>query len=521
LKSGLDEMRRIIRETEPQRPSNRLSTFPGDELTTTAQRRRTEAPKLLYQLRGDLDWIVMKCLEKDRTRRYETANGLATDVRLHLASEPISARPPSVAYQCRKTVARHKTAFVAAATIVAALVVGFTVSTWLFLKERDARRRAVVAEAVQAKLHLESEAARRKAEAGQTALLYWQALDALPSVTKEEQTQLRTFEAMDNPTALAARYNGAFKLLHRAATIKSGCDWAINGEDGLETWTPNFRRIRHAADAGCLRAYVALSKDDPEEARRNLMSVFVLGRHAAVAGTLAAVMAQVEVESRIMDFVAQHFGQFPSDVMTRFAADLRTAPARVDVARGAHAEQSGPQWVVREIQKAQIESAGDERKAMLRAREILEEWLGPGAWTDQVIAATGGTIAGVIAYIRQTAPYYESLQRIATAAPANLQIETVNAARAIENSTNLVVQRILPNLERARRREMEAVARLAMLEAANLYLREGRTGLLTVRDPFGNGPLAHRPIAAGFELRSVLSDYGYDGSLAFVTVKGR
>jgi serine/threonine protein kinase/dienelactone hydrolase len=108
LASGLDEMRRTIREQEPVRPSTRLSTLSGEELTTTAKRRGTEAPKLIHLVRGDLDWIVMKCLEKDRVRRYETANGLANDVERHLKHEPVVARPPSTAYRARKFIRRNR-----------------------------------------------------------------------------------------------------------------------------------------------------------------------------------------------------------------------------------------------------------------------------------------------------------------------------------------------------------------------------------------------------------------------------
>jgi serine/threonine protein kinase len=82
MASGLDAMRKIIREQEPVRPSTRFLTLQGADLTTTAKRRSTDTTKLLHQLRGDLDWIVMKCLEKDRTRRYETANGLVADIRM-------------------------------------------------------------------------------------------------------------------------------------------------------------------------------------------------------------------------------------------------------------------------------------------------------------------------------------------------------------------------------------------------------------------------------------------------------
>src|SRR5438045_3334498 len=91
LRAGLDEMRRTIREKEPDRPSTKLSTMMEGELTATAKRRHTDSPKLMSAVRGDLDWIVMKCLEKDRARRYETANGLARDIERHLNLEPVLA----------------------------------------------------------------------------------------------------------------------------------------------------------------------------------------------------------------------------------------------------------------------------------------------------------------------------------------------------------------------------------------------------------------------------------------------
>ena len=130
LEAGLDEMRRIIREQEPQRPSTKVATLRVAELSTTATRHRTEAPKFIRQLRGDLDWIVMKCLEKDRTRRYETANELAMDLKRHLKNETIVARPPSSSYRFQKLVRRNKIAFAAATAVAAALVAGLGVSVW-------------------------------------------------------------------------------------------------------------------------------------------------------------------------------------------------------------------------------------------------------------------------------------------------------------------------------------------------------------------------------------------------------
>jgi serine/threonine protein kinase len=162
--AGLDEIRRVIREVEPPRPSARLSTLADTDRTSAAKRRGTDAGKLSLLLRGDLDWIVMKCLEKDRQRRYETANSLAMDLQRYMRHEPVLARPPSTAYLARKLVRRHRFAFGASAAIAASLVVGLGISTWEFFKERDARKRAVTAEQAQIMLREQAETGEQKAQ---------------------------------------------------------------------------------------------------------------------------------------------------------------------------------------------------------------------------------------------------------------------------------------------------------------------------------------------------------------------
>ncbi|MGD0573399.1 MAG: tetratricopeptide repeat protein [Sedimentisphaerales bacterium] len=143
---GLNEMRKIIREKEPLRPSTRISSLNADDQTMIAKRRHSEPPQLIHVVRGDLDWIVMKCLEKDRTRRYETANGLAHDVLNYLNNETVTARPPSRVYRLGKLVRRNKLVFASAALITAALVVGLGLSTLMFFKEKQDRQQAVAAE---------------------------------------------------------------------------------------------------------------------------------------------------------------------------------------------------------------------------------------------------------------------------------------------------------------------------------------------------------------------------------------
>jgi serine/threonine protein kinase/tetratricopeptide (TPR) repeat protein len=162
---GIDAMRKAIREKEPVRPSTRLATLQGDELTTTAKRRAVEAPRLIHLLKGDLDWIVMKCLEKDRTRRYETANGLAADLKRHLNDEPVVARPPSKLYEFQRTVRRHKVGFAAAAAIMLALSGGVVVSAWQAVRARQAEKLAKDRLAEVGKERDAKELARRDAEA--------------------------------------------------------------------------------------------------------------------------------------------------------------------------------------------------------------------------------------------------------------------------------------------------------------------------------------------------------------------
>jgi non-specific serine/threonine protein kinase/serine/threonine-protein kinase len=121
--AGFDEMRRRIREEEPPRPSTRVSAL-GDDSEVAASRRRTEPSALVRELRGDLDWIVMRALDKDRTRRYATPVDLARDVRRHMANQPVEASPPGTWYRVTKFMRRHRVGVAAGLVVLVALVVG-------------------------------------------------------------------------------------------------------------------------------------------------------------------------------------------------------------------------------------------------------------------------------------------------------------------------------------------------------------------------------------------------------------
>ena len=139
LSGSYDEMLRIIRETDPLKPSTRVSAL-GDALADVAKHRHAEPAELCKIISGDLDWVVMKTLEKDRTRRYETANELAMDIERHLSDEPVSAGPPRVGYRLRKFVRRHRTSVVAGLLVAAALVIGLCLALIGFIqasRQRD------------------------------------------------------------------------------------------------------------------------------------------------------------------------------------------------------------------------------------------------------------------------------------------------------------------------------------------------------------------------------------------------
>lgn len=142
--AGYDEMRRLIREREPKKPSTLLKTLAAATATSVASQRQSEPPKLVGLLKGDLDWIIMKAMEKDRRRRYDTASALADDLQRHLDHEPVLARPPSTAYRLQKLMQKNRAAFVTMALVALSLLAGLAISTTLYLRLRlEKAQRAV------------------------------------------------------------------------------------------------------------------------------------------------------------------------------------------------------------------------------------------------------------------------------------------------------------------------------------------------------------------------------------------
>jgi len=164
------EMLRIVREVDPPKPSTKVRT--SEALPSIAASRDVDPEQLKRALRGDLDWIVMKALEKDRTRRYETANGFAADVLRHLAYEPVQAAPPNRGYRLRKFVRKHRRAVIAASLIVGALLAGIAGTTWGLFQADQRRAEAEKARAAEAERVKERDAAVKSADGRAEELKY-------------------------------------------------------------------------------------------------------------------------------------------------------------------------------------------------------------------------------------------------------------------------------------------------------------------------------------------------------------
>jgi len=204
LKEGLDEMRRTLRETEPKRPSAALCLLENSKLQRAAEARCTSAPNLISLVKGDLDWIVMKALEKDPARRYETAYGFLRDIERFLGNEPVVARPPTRIYRFKKLVRRNRIVFAAGTAVTLALAVGLGTSVWMLFRERELRQRAVAAEQAQVRLRevaergLANEAELRRHSEAREAIVQAAALMNQQALAKSDELIARV--PLENPT---------------------------------------------------------------------------------------------------------------------------------------------------------------------------------------------------------------------------------------------------------------------------------------------------------------------------------
>jgi serine/threonine protein kinase/Flp pilus assembly protein TadD len=375
--AGFDEMRRMIREDEPPRPSQRVSTLGAQARSTLSARRGLDDRRLSRLLRGDLDWIAMKALEKDRNRRYESAGAFADDVERYLADEPVVACPPSAAYRLRKFARRNRAALATAAVLGAAVLavagsLGWTVRD-VSARRRAAEQAAAVALDESAEHHTadRAEAARAAARRAVDTLAGVRGADVLRAAAEDRVAELRMATRLEDiwldalgdgrsnpPDVSMAAYHAAFREfgldpteLSEAAAVERirGRLIAPQLAAALDGWEAYRRVVAGPSDplAATLRAIAA--EADPDPWSRRVRDTI----HAGTPEQLVALAAEFPVEAappeaagrlgRALDRLAQKpageallrraAGAYPGDVhITLSLADLlRDSP--VEAAR--------------------------------------------------------------------------------------------------------------------------------------------------------------------------------------------
>jgi eukaryotic-like serine/threonine-protein kinase len=399
IQSGLDELRRTLREREPQRPSTMLTTLQGDELKTTAIRREAEPPKLISLLKGDLDWIVMKSLEKDRTRRYETANGLAMDIQRYLNNEPILARPPSRRYRFHKLVRRNKVVFAAAGAVTAALIFGLGTSTWLFLKEREARMEAEHARQNEATLRRQSDAHAKMTEAAFEARQeHYERADTLIQGISSPQPSLETaevFRSLGDWHATHGRWKIAADRFTALLKINQHDVWNVASADYLECGPALI-------ESGDLPAY--------ERFRRSAIMRFADTTNAVVAERIVKISLLVPGDETLMaslnplaDFAAKSFAKETDTESAIFLAAWKSISlALMEYRRGNYAgaaewgqrcldyrERNAPRTATAQVIRAmalhQLHRDPEARAELVQGRDEIE-----GTFTRELERGSGG-----------------------------------------------------------------------------------------------------------------------------------
>ncbi len=230
-KAGFDEIRRIIREQEPLTPSARISS--SQSLPAIAAHRHIEPVRLTRLMRGELDWIVMKALEKDRNRRYETANAFAADILHHLHDEPVQACPPSASYRFRKLARRNRAALATISVVAAALLAGTVLSTWQAVRARRAERLADARLVAEKKAREAETALRKQAEAQQAAaeVFVKDVYQAAENMSKTDDWRELLFErALALTEELARGFPSQPDHLERAGHIHRFLGWIAEAD---------------------------------------------------------------------------------------------------------------------------------------------------------------------------------------------------------------------------------------------------------------------------------------------------
>jgi non-specific serine/threonine protein kinase/serine/threonine-protein kinase len=380
--ASYDEMRRIIREVEPLRPSVRLSTLAANVATTVAEQRRTDTRRHVQSVRGDLDWIVLKSLEKDRTRRYETANDLAQDISRYLHDEPVQAGPPSRVYRFVKFVRRNRAATLAAAAVLTGLIAA-AIGASAGMVSESRRRTAAERERAAAELNLANvlQSQERYAESEN---LYRQSLTKSADSKSDQQEAARTRLQLAHALLEQGRIQEAEKMLgdaviaHRRAFPPGDINTAhaINEHAAMLLNDLGRHSEAEALFREALAMFRAATPENHLELAKKLLNL---------GNSLAWQQKFAEAEPFYRDSIAQYERAFPPDHTTLALARLEYAFILIRLKRFPEAEaialksapvlQSSPPWrLFSAAALASLYARWDEAEPGKRYDKKAREW---------------------------------------------------------------------------------------------------------------------------------------------------
>jgi serine/threonine protein kinase len=332
LSRGFDEMRRLIKEWEPQMPSIRLHKRGAKDQTTIASKHGTEVFKLIRMVQGDLDWVVMKCLEKDRSRRYDSAAELTAEIERFLANEPVMARPPSKIYRFQKLVRRNRLAFAAGTIVFVSLVAGLVVTSWFVVKEKSERDMAAKADAVaerDLKIAVEARAQAEKALAQAEAAHQQSTVDQQLSAAAEKRAEAARLEAgAARREAVAAQEQSrqdaekASLAQKQAAEALGQAQSARQLADAADARAASEAAKREAAEKTA--ANEINLRHDAETARSQSESALKLANAAREQAETAAAKAEQKAAALWDTVLPARLETLPADVALRAFAALYT-----------------------------------------------------------------------------------------------------------------------------------------------------------------------------------------------------
>ena len=372
------------------------------------------------------------------------------------------------------------------------------------------------------------------------AMAYYRAFLLAPDLSESDQEYLASNNLWSVTLPgkfgeLVARYDPEFKLVRQAGQLSGRCDWGIDMSQGPATLLPHLARCKGVMIGARYRVAWHLQNGQQEEARDDLLAAFVLARNISRDGTLISVLVQIAAEAIGCDIIAQNYGKFTPQTLQDLVRGIDAAPAAGTVAASITFEKiTIHDWFLNKIEELQRTTPGNEATIMAGIRNLVvgaqgpepgeQPVVGPNLW-ERITQAGGNTSDGIMRLFRQEDLAYDRLAKVMALPFSQFDQQAKAFAADLDREQNPMVAEALAACFKARQREFRTEVLMAMLQAAVEYRLHGESGLLSVKDPWGQGPFAFERfmfegVDHGLRLESGFHGSGFPEVMIFVDKPG-